>query len=38
MKEKIIAIINIILGVNEPDCKRNYCKYSKNYRSWKTDL
>lgn len=37
MKEKIIAIINILLGWNETDSKRNYCKYSKSYRSWKTD-
>lgn len=35
--KKIIKIIKILLGLNETDKERNYCKYSKDFRSWKTD-
>ena len=32
---KIIKVIQILLGLNETNKERNYCKYSKNYCSWK---
>ena len=35
---KIIDIIRILLGLNETEKERNYCKYSKGFRNWKSDL
>lgn len=34
---KIVEIIQILLGLNEADKERNYCKYSKDFHSWKSD-
>ena len=36
--KKIIEIIRILLGLNESDKERNYCKYSKDFRSWKSNF
>lgn len=33
--KKFVYVIRLLLGLDETDKERNYCKYSKSYRSWK---